>query len=1181
MKINNTTTLIMNKFLTLLLLLVSGFTYGQSPTHWSNILKVTSDYGKSPEVAAIERYGTYPVNYSVGIPDITIPIYTINTGKLELPISMSYHLGGVRVNDIASWIGLGWSLKSNGSISRQMNGTPDETGLLGNTTFTFTNLNNNQVISPVPVPDNIFSSFASTGTGIYENMKLYFDRLIYNTWDSQADIYNYQGGAISGSFTYNLNREIVKVPYSDNKIIRNANNTFTIISDNGTRYNFNDTETKSVMNAGGSADYISNWLLSEIVSPDATDTIRFNYTSLYTYDDSRISRTVSEGYYLSGKNVSVSEDANKIESSNTTITSKERLLASIVFRNGSVVFEQSAEKRKDKRDYNLKSITVKNTKGEQQKKVSFEYGYFSSNGNSSNKNDFRLKLDRLKIWGKDDSHPPLLYYFSYNTNVIMPPYNDFGQDYWGFYNGVMSNTHLVGVMPSTSKSLSSKANRNPSEQYMKACILTQIDYPTGGYTVFDTEPNKSDDGTQLLGGLRISKIRSRANSSDPELTTRFTYENAESVYNPAPDQYTYKMGCYGSNISIADAGNRIRTFYTETPFSGLGYYSGSSVIYKKVTKYETTGSVNNGKIVYTYGTPSIFSYSTMGSSSVFPNIYNRYVFCKIPRSWAMGHLLKEESYAEGLTTPIKTINYEYTTYTGNEPLVGKSVFNRFICYDASVAPIFRDAKDYYEYYWIYTSTGYQKLKKQIEAIYDKTTNQTITQTYEFDYGIINDLSPSNLLITKKTSYVNNGDKITETYKYPQDLAGVSVYNDMVSKNRLSEPIEIITNKNTTEISRKKREYGYFPSLQPASDQSSTKSSVYRTDIAYNLYDHRGNLRQYTLSDGTSGVFLWGYKGRFPIAEIKNTTYNDITQIIPDATIRSIAEKAEPSTSDWQSINGLKTNPTLDQAISSTYSYEPLTGLLISTSPAGISSYYNYDLFGRLKEIRNADNQLKSSYQYEYTGKAFPTAGLALSVNSEYPVNKDNWVYATATGGSGNFQYSWVLKNSSGTVLSSSPYSTDNSFKLNFSPSQIGLTMNLTCNVKDSYTERVITSSRTFNVVKPFIEYSNVQTSGGYGSLVQTITANIDCYDQVTARFRVKVNVNSGSVNVNFVIGSRYIQRSYTCDETVDIILPKGINYIEMKVTKGSSYDSGYASLSIESIVSGNNKVGDNSLIYTY
>ncbi|MCE5227949.1 MAG: hypothetical protein LLG05_19085 [Porphyromonadaceae bacterium] len=162
----------MNKFLTLLLLLVSGFTYGQSPTHWSNILKVTSDYGKSPEVAAIERYGTYPVNYSVGIPDITIPIYTINTGKLELPISMSYHLGGVRVNDIASWIGLGWSLKSNGSISREMNGTPDETGLLGNTTFTFTNLNNNQVISPVPVPDNIFSSFASTGTGIYENMKL-------------------------------------------------------------------------------------------------------------------------------------------------------------------------------------------------------------------------------------------------------------------------------------------------------------------------------------------------------------------------------------------------------------------------------------------------------------------------------------------------------------------------------------------------------------------------------------------------------------------------------------------------------------------------------------------------------------------------------------------------------------------------------------------------------------------------------------------------------------------------------------------------------------------------------------------------------------------------------------------------------------------------------------------------
>ncbi len=100
-------------------------------------------------------------------------------------------------------------------------------------------------------------------------------------------------------------------------------------------------KTKTVMNASGSADYISNWLLSEIVSPDAKDTIRFNYTSQYTYDGSRISRIVSEGYSRSGKNVSLSGNANMIESFNITITSKERLLASIVFRNGLVVIGQS------------------------------------------------------------------------------------------------------------------------------------------------------------------------------------------------------------------------------------------------------------------------------------------------------------------------------------------------------------------------------------------------------------------------------------------------------------------------------------------------------------------------------------------------------------------------------------------------------------------------------------------------------------------------------------------------------------------------------------------------------------------------------------------------------------------------------------------------------------------------
>ena len=46
--------------------------YGQD-TSWRNIYKSTITTITSPEVAGMERYGTYPVDMNVGIPNITIP----------------------------------------------------------------------------------------------------------------------------------------------------------------------------------------------------------------------------------------------------------------------------------------------------------------------------------------------------------------------------------------------------------------------------------------------------------------------------------------------------------------------------------------------------------------------------------------------------------------------------------------------------------------------------------------------------------------------------------------------------------------------------------------------------------------------------------------------------------------------------------------------------------------------------------------------------------------------------------------------------------------------------------------------------------------------------------------------------------------------------------------------------
>src|SRR5690606_2470592 len=61
-----------------------------------------------------------------GVPSISIPIGTISDGPLSVPISLNYHAGGNKLGDIASWVGLGWSLDAGGMISRSVVGYEDD-----------------------------------------------------------------------------------------------------------------------------------------------------------------------------------------------------------------------------------------------------------------------------------------------------------------------------------------------------------------------------------------------------------------------------------------------------------------------------------------------------------------------------------------------------------------------------------------------------------------------------------------------------------------------------------------------------------------------------------------------------------------------------------------------------------------------------------------------------------------------------------------------------------------------------------------------------------------------------------------------------------------------------------------------------------------------------------------------
>ncbi|MBK9338821.1 MAG: hypothetical protein IPM98_20715 [Lewinellaceae bacterium] len=105
-----------------LLILVNTGVYAQAPSAdpSQDILP------PSPSAASITKYVDFPAVSSSGTPSVSVPLGMLGGRGIGIPISLEYHAGGVRVDEVAGIVGLGWSLNAGGVITRTVNGLPDE-----------------------------------------------------------------------------------------------------------------------------------------------------------------------------------------------------------------------------------------------------------------------------------------------------------------------------------------------------------------------------------------------------------------------------------------------------------------------------------------------------------------------------------------------------------------------------------------------------------------------------------------------------------------------------------------------------------------------------------------------------------------------------------------------------------------------------------------------------------------------------------------------------------------------------------------------------------------------------------------------------------------------------------------------------------------------------------------------
>ena len=80
----------------------------------------------SPDGAALARNISIPMEYHTGRANVQIPLYTVQSRDLSIPITLTYQSSGIKVQDLPSWVGAGWNLSAGGKITRIVRGTPDE-----------------------------------------------------------------------------------------------------------------------------------------------------------------------------------------------------------------------------------------------------------------------------------------------------------------------------------------------------------------------------------------------------------------------------------------------------------------------------------------------------------------------------------------------------------------------------------------------------------------------------------------------------------------------------------------------------------------------------------------------------------------------------------------------------------------------------------------------------------------------------------------------------------------------------------------------------------------------------------------------------------------------------------------------------------------------------------------------
>ncbi len=441
-----------------------------------------------PNIINVDQY--------TGTASVGIPIYDYSTDGLGLGVSLGYTAKGIRVDELASPVGLGWGLSAGGTITRQIAGIEDEVTM--------------------PVYFNTTSSTHDTLQGLLvPGAKPFNDSAIGFNDDHQNDIFNFNAGGLSFSFSINRSGQILTYPKTTVKIeiitkdsassgggftnIRQGIQqktgldedhdimTFLVTDEQGNKFYFErgDYQKKKVKGPHltyqvDSAEYYStsSWILDKIITYSGKE-IKYYYTHkhmVYVQDVTEVLTNKTYQYVLdTASPTGVTFTYDPLEITEQKFDGEAFHLNKIEYPNGAVLTFELGSDANDRCDcqgnFVVKSIKIEKKHGVEDisnhLKFKFNYAYFNSNNYGQTiypelayptpcstiansltipsgedtasakamhlSRGLRLKLKSIERIGNDDTTKEPYYTFDYNSTRLPYRFSP-SKDYYGYFN---------------------------------------------------------------------------------------------------------------------------------------------------------------------------------------------------------------------------------------------------------------------------------------------------------------------------------------------------------------------------------------------------------------------------------------------------------------------------------------------------------------------------------------------------------------------------------------------------------------------------------------------------------------------------------------------------------------------------------------------------------------------------